>query len=176
MQQLCKACGISPAFARGWCKRCYTLASRHGFEPEDIMKVLLEQGGTCAICKNPPSPARSLSIDHDHQTGAFRGWLCTRCNLGLGYFSTLELTKAAQDYLEKAAPYTRTWEDTLDQDSLYHLNAVAEIAADQTWPILREKARVLASMLDIGEEAALSRLRRHISRPRHSRKSFKNNK
>ena len=25
-----------------------------------------------------------LSMDHNHKSGKFRGWLCTRCNLALG--------------------------------------------------------------------------------------------
>lgn len=24
------------------------------------------------------------ALDHNHETGAFRGWLCTRCNAGIG--------------------------------------------------------------------------------------------
>lgn len=35
----------------------------------------------CELCG---AVSGKLKIDHDHITGAFRGWLCTRCNLGLG--------------------------------------------------------------------------------------------
>lgn len=28
--------------------------------------------------------SKSLHIDHCHMTGIFRGWLCSRCNTGLG--------------------------------------------------------------------------------------------
>ena len=36
----------------------------------------------CECCgRTPPS----LSLDHDHNTGAFRGWLCKECNVGLGF-------------------------------------------------------------------------------------------
>ena len=38
--------------------------------------------GICAICRRDTL----LVWDHDHATGAFRGWLCNSCNRGLGHF------------------------------------------------------------------------------------------
>jgi hypothetical protein len=43
------------------------------------------QGGVCAICNQPPSPGRNLSVDHNHETGEVRGLLCVGCNTGVGY-------------------------------------------------------------------------------------------
>lgn len=38
------------------------------------------RAGVCPVClKDGP-----LVLDHDHGTGAVRGWLCRRCNAGLG--------------------------------------------------------------------------------------------
>lgn len=55
----------------------------------------------CELCKQ--EQFRGLCIDHDHNTGAFRGWLCHRCNGGLGYLGdTLRQLKRAVRYLERA--------------------------------------------------------------------------
>lgn len=39
----------------------------------------------CECCGLKPTK-RELSLDHDHKTGRFRGWLCSNCNMGLGLF------------------------------------------------------------------------------------------
>ncbi len=37
----------------------------------------------CECCGKDNGP-KVLCVDHDHDTGAFRGWLCTACNRGIG--------------------------------------------------------------------------------------------
>lgn len=59
------------------------LLKRYGLTPEEADALLASQGGLCAICGEvPPIP----NIDHDHASGAIRGVLCYRCNVGIGYF------------------------------------------------------------------------------------------
>jgi hypothetical protein len=40
--------------------------------------------GKCHLCLSDESLGRRLCMDHDHKTGAFRGWLCSSCNMWLG--------------------------------------------------------------------------------------------
>ena len=55
--------------------------------------------GTCDCCgKETESP----HLDHDHKTNKFRGWLCMKCNVGLGNFNdNIEGLEMAMRYLRK---------------------------------------------------------------------------
>ena len=70
-------------------------------------KILNEQDGKCAICKNQETrkhkgKLRNLSVDHCHATGIVRGLLCSRCNISIGKFEdNSELLRSAADYLDK---------------------------------------------------------------------------
>jgi hypothetical protein len=53
----------------------------------------------CECCKKPPVK-RSLALDHDHLKFTFRGWLCGRCNSGIGLLGdNKEGVQRALDYL-----------------------------------------------------------------------------
>ncbi len=42
--------------------------------------------GRCHVCGVPEAECvRRLSMDHCHETGEFRGWLCDNCNRALGH-------------------------------------------------------------------------------------------
>lgn len=57
--------------------------------------------GRCQICDETSD--RLLHLDHDHETGVIRGWLCQKCNRGLGLFQdSPERLKQALTYLEAA--------------------------------------------------------------------------
>jgi hypothetical protein len=74
--------------------------------------LLASQDGVCAICENEETnldntgtgKVRNLNVDHDHNTNAVRGILCSACNRGLGLFEdSPERLRAAADYIEKHA-------------------------------------------------------------------------
>jgi hypothetical protein len=53
------------------------------------------------MCGGPPNGHGGLHFDHCHETGLFRGWLCSKCNSGLGLLGDNE------EALERALRYLR---------------------------------------------------------------------
>ena len=72
----------------------------------DGLAMLAGQDGRCGVCRCEFAPgrgARSKHLDHSHETGFVRGWLCKRCNVGLGHFGdSRSLLLAAAEYLRRA--------------------------------------------------------------------------
>lgn len=85
-------------------------AQRFGYEPppheKDCRAYPSDQ--LCEICRRPEKNGRRLSLDHDHVTGAFRGWVCHHCNMLIGKFEKygIEFLVAyfAGEYSEKVPP------------------------------------------------------------------------
>ena len=50
--------------------------------PAELEAMYKAQEGKCAICKTPKPMTREdcLHIDHCHESGQVRGWLCNKCN------------------------------------------------------------------------------------------------
>lgn len=62
----------------------------------------------CPICKKAsiPGVTANLVIDHDHETGNARTWICDSCNTGLGRFKdNIDFLKEAIEYLKKYTKY-----------------------------------------------------------------------
>lgn len=76
---------------------------RFGLTLADYNRMLAEQNGCCAICRNPQADKRTkrYHVDHCHATGRVRGLLCSSCNLGLGKFHD------DAERLERAVVYLR---------------------------------------------------------------------
>lgn len=84
---------------------------RMGISPERFYEMVEEQGGVCAICKQPELRGR-LRIDHDHACCSgrgrscgkcIRGLLCISCNASLGGFrDDPDILRAAIVYLDAA--------------------------------------------------------------------------
>ena len=83
-----------------------------GLSPNDLAQMEADQGGLCAICRRPECRTRrdgtvkSLSMDHDHESGDMRGLLCEDCNHALGWLERInrnvEWRDAALEYLRSS--------------------------------------------------------------------------
>jgi Recombination endonuclease VII len=57
----------------------------------------------CECCGGVPEK-RAFSVDHCHVSGVFRGWLCSKCNAGIGMLGdSIDGLMKAVRYLERAA-------------------------------------------------------------------------
>jgi len=77
-----------------------TRCTSHGITVETFQQTLKDQDYRCRICYGWITEA-TCHIDHDHETGFFRGLLCPQCNIGLGNFhDSIEFLERAIKYLE----------------------------------------------------------------------------
>lgn len=58
---------------------------------------------TCEICGAFGSDTKNgICYDHNHTTGEFRGWICTRCNVAIGMVKeNIETLEAIIEYIKK---------------------------------------------------------------------------
>jgi len=85
------------------------LKYKYGVTHAEFTEAWEEQDGKCAICKDElpdlmtyENRRRGYAIDHNHDTGEFRGILCNGCN------SLLGMAKERAEVLDRAANYLRT--------------------------------------------------------------------
>lgn len=83
----------------------------YGLTENQYNDILTEQSGGCAICGQTYSYIRNgerigLCVDHDSVSGAVRGLLCSKCNIGIGSLEhNIELIAKAIRYLERRKDY-----------------------------------------------------------------------
>lgn len=96
-------------YLRTECKECnYKLARTrkklkelHGSPPCDYRCPICDRDAMQALGEGSRKGS-SFVIDHCHKTDSFRGWLCHKCNRGLGTFNdSIDMLKKAIKYLEK---------------------------------------------------------------------------
>ena len=81
--------------------------NNYGISLEDYEFRFELQGGACTICEDGITldrgnkELRTAHLDHDHETGKIRDFLCDRCNVMLGMArERTDIFLAAIDYLE----------------------------------------------------------------------------
>jgi uncharacterized protein affecting Mg2+/Co2+ transport len=87
-------------------ERARHLMREYGITVEQYNAMEVQQGGVCAICKQPETQERNgvkyrLAVDHCHKTGKVRGLLCFKCNSAMGSFEKRDVPLAnVEKYLE----------------------------------------------------------------------------
>lgn len=84
----------------------HIVKSKYGITGDEYKEMLERSDSLCYACGLPETfvkngTIRSLSIDHDHETGKVRGLLCNSCNRAIGF------AKDNADRLQACAEYLR---------------------------------------------------------------------
>lgn len=119
--KLCADCGVRERQYGSYCKPCNNARSKdyqrnnperrirrsvkeYGLDLQEVLDYYNQHDGFCDICNCPPEDRDSkgrLCIDHDHETGKFRGLICRKCNLALGNMDdNAAWLRQAAEYLE----------------------------------------------------------------------------
>ena len=90
------------------CRDCRVIIDGEGLKPSEYRKWKESKPHLepfeCPICnkRTIPGLTSKVVLDHDHDTGNAREWICDSCNTGLRRFKdNVELLKMAISYLEK---------------------------------------------------------------------------
>lgn len=103
LSRRCGGCGVAVEPDRTECGACQRRRMRiaRGVDPLDACLEPPLVGG-CEICGGGQGAGRDgLMLDHDHETGRLRGWLCNGCNLAVAHLSDPDTLAAAIAYLSR---------------------------------------------------------------------------
>lgn len=98
LYHICKPCCVIKAqeykeYYRGW-----ELQKNYGISLTDYQQEVEKRNSCCDICGKQK---KTLHVDHCHDTGAIRGFLCGSCNRGLGLLQEdLKIVYKAYTYLQ----------------------------------------------------------------------------
>lgn len=94
-------CPVGSASVTGSARYCKSCAKEYAKAKYLAHKMAPPKPSTCQCCGDAKQP-KELHMDHCHETGDFRGWVCRNCNQGLGQLgdNVEGLTKAIK-YLMK---------------------------------------------------------------------------
>ena len=101
------------------CRDCSKMRSKERSAIKKKFKHLVAPafGTSCECCGKPVY--RNWQLDHDHDTGEFRGWLCKQCNTGLGNLGdTFESIMLAAEYLIRARNNSNPSQENLMNDTV----------------------------------------------------------
>lgn len=72
------------------------------WDAKGIPRPTRPRPGLCEMCAGVNADGKALSLDHCHEKNVFRGWLCNKCNTGIGKLGdNLAGALRAVAYLEK---------------------------------------------------------------------------
>lgn len=81
---------------RSECKECRRKAKRFPTAPAKLIRKFVHKNPrpqvgdsfTCPICRRTMivQKNRDINLDHNHDTGEIRGYVCNNCNTGMGNF------------------------------------------------------------------------------------------
>jgi len=103
------------------------LKKKYNITKKEYDNILKNQNGLCKICGSVPGK-KKLHVDHDHNTGKFRGLLCYQCNVGLGFFQdSVQTLKEAIKYLNLPLDRQAAVAIDLDDVSLNFLHTLVDV-------------------------------------------------
>lgn len=85
------------------CQSCQKVRGKERSSIKKKFKNLKQPpiGSPCELCEKPVY--KNWQLDHCHETGKFRGWICKGCNTGMGGLGdTEESLVKALEYLRRA--------------------------------------------------------------------------